>query len=43
MEIRDWLRKATDNGKKKVTQIEFDGERFDVMSIRRWRDRVLQS
>jgi small GTP-binding protein len=41
MEIRDWLRKATDDGKKKVTQIEFAGERFDVMSIRRWRDQIL--
>jgi uncharacterized CHY-type Zn-finger protein len=41
MEIREWLRDATDNGKKPVTQIVFDGERFDVMSIRRWRDRVL--
>ena len=41
MEVRDWLREATDNGKKKVTQIVFEGERFDVMSIRRWRDRLL--
>ncbi|MBC7818336.1 MAG: DUF4365 domain-containing protein [Planctomycetaceae bacterium] len=41
MEVRDWLREATDNGKKKVTQIVFDGERFDVMSIRRWRERLL--
>ena len=41
MEIRDWLREATDNGKKKVTQIPFKGERFDVMSVRRWRERVL--
>jgi len=24
-----------------VKQIVFDGERFDVMSVRRWRDRVL--
>ncbi len=42
MEIRDWLREATDNGKKPVKQIVFDGERFDVMSIRRWRDRMLK-
>ena len=41
MEVRDWLREATDNGKKKVTQIVFEGERFDVMSIRRWRERLL--
>ena len=26
---------------KKVTQIVFEGERFDVMSIRRWRERLL--
>lgn len=42
MEVRDWLREATDNGKKKVTQIVFEGERFDVMSVRRWRDRLLE-
>ncbi len=28
-------------GQKKVTQIVFEGERFDVMSIRRWRERLL--
>ena len=42
MEIRDWLRKASENGKKEIRQIAFEGERFDVMSVRRWRDRVLQ-
>ena len=26
---------------KPVKQIAFEGERFDVMSVRRWRDRVL--
>ena len=41
MEVRDWLREATDNGKKQVTQIVFEGERFDVMNIRRWRERLL--
>jgi hypothetical protein len=41
MEIREQLRKATDNGKKEVSQIEFRGERFDVMSIRRLRSKVL--
>ena len=40
MEVRDWLREATDGGKKQVHQIEFDGERLDVMSVRRWRDRA---
>jgi hypothetical protein len=41
MEVRDWLKHASDNGKKAVKQIVFDGERFDVMSVRRWRERVL--
>jgi hypothetical protein len=41
MEIRELLRTVTRNGKKNVTQIEFHAERFDVMSIRRWRDRLL--
>ena len=43
MDVRDWLRKATENGSKKVSQIEFKAERFDVMSIRRLRERVLSS
>lgn len=41
MEVRDWLKHASDGGKKPVKQIAFAGERFDVMSVRRWRDRVL--
>ena len=41
MEVRDWLKRASDNGKKLVKQIVFEGERFDVMSVRRWRDRIL--
>lgn len=41
MEVRDWLKHASDNGKKPVKQIVFEGERFDVMSVRRWRERVL--
>ena len=41
MEIRDLLIEEIDNGKKQVKQIVFKGERFDVMSIRRWRDRML--
>ena len=40
MEVRDWLKRASDNGKKPVKQIVFEGERFDVMSVRRWRERV---
>jgi hypothetical protein len=41
MEVRDWLKRASDNGKKPVKQIVFEGERFDVMSVRLWRERVL--
>jgi small GTP-binding protein len=41
MEVRDWLKRASDNGRKPVKQIVFAGERFDVMSVRRWRERVL--
>jgi len=40
MEVRDWLKRASAGGKP-VRQIVFEGERFDVMSVRRWRDRVL--
>ncbi len=41
MEIRDHLKRESDNAKKVVKQIIFTGERFDVMSVRRWRERVL--
>ena len=41
MEIGELLRKASDNGKKPVKQIVFDGERLDALSMRRWRDKVL--
>ena len=41
MEIRDLLKRITDDGAHPVRQIVFDGERFDVMSVRRWRDRIL--
>jgi hypothetical protein len=41
MEIRDYLKRESDNGKKTVKQIVFTGERFDVMSVRRWREKVL--
>jgi hypothetical protein len=43
MEIREYLRRESDNGKKPVKRIVFEGERFDVMSVRRWRDRVLKA
>jgi len=42
MELRDWLKRASDDGRKPVKQFVFEGERFDVMSVRRWRDRALR-
>jgi small GTP-binding protein len=41
MEVQDYLKRESDYGKKAVKQIVFDGERFDVISIRRWRDKIL--
>jgi small GTP-binding protein len=41
MEIRDYLKRESDNGKKPAKQIVFAGERFDVMSVRRWREKAL--
>ena len=41
MEIRDYLKRESNKGKKTVNQIVFEAERFDVMSIRHWRDKVL--
>ena len=41
MEIRDYLKRESDDGEKVVKQIVFEGERFDVMSVRRWREKVL--
>ena len=41
MDVSNYLKRATQNGTKAVTQIAFEGELFDVMSVRRWRDRVL--
>jgi hypothetical protein len=41
MEILAWFKKETDNGQRKVKQILFEGERFDVMSIRNWRKKIL--
>ena len=33
-EVRDWLKRESENGTKPVKQIVFEGERFDVMSVR---------
>ena len=42
MDVRDYLKRVSDNGKKLVKQVVFAGERFDVMSVRGWRDRALR-
>ena len=34
-EVRDWLKRESDRGKKQVKRIVFEGERFAVMSVRR--------
>jgi hypothetical protein len=41
MRIDDYLKRESNDGKKAVKQIVFEGERFDVMSVRRWRDLAL--
>jgi small GTP-binding protein len=41
MEIRDWLKQKTDNGRKPIKQIVFEGKRFDVMSVRKLREQLL--
>jgi len=41
MEVRDRLCGAAGGGSNPVKSFEFDGERFDVMSVRRWRDKML--
>lgn len=43
MEISDYLKQETNNGEKQVRQIVFDGEHFDVMSVRHWREKTLNS
>ncbi len=42
MDVRDGLKRVTDNGKKQVRQLVFEGARLDVMSVRRWRERALR-
>jgi len=42
MEIREYLKQLTNNGQNHVQQLEFIGERFDVMSVRRWRKETLR-
>ena len=42
MEITSVLRRESANGRKPVRQIEFAGERLDMSSVRKWRERVLK-
>jgi len=42
MEIRDHLKEVTNNGETQVRQIVFEGQRFDVMSVRHWREIALK-
>lgn len=41
MEISSVLKRESANGTKPVKQIEFKGDRLDLSSVRRWRERVL--
>ena len=41
MEVSEQLRRERAGGGKAMREIVFTGERFDVMSVRRWRDRAL--
>jgi hypothetical protein len=43
MEISSVLKRDSANGTKPVKQIEFKGERLDLSSVRRWREKVLAS
>jgi len=43
MDVRDELLRVTNNGEKQVRQIVFAGKRFDVMSVRRCREKALGS
>ena len=42
MDISTYLKREAGGGQKDIKQIEFKGERFDVMSVRRWRERALR-
>ncbi len=39
MDVRARLKQASESGKA-IHHVVFDGERFDVMSVRRWREKV---
>jgi small GTP-binding protein len=41
MDVREWLKRANAGAQRPVDRIIFRGERFDVLSVRRWRDTML--
>jgi small GTP-binding protein len=41
IDVREHLMDASQGGKKQVKQVVFTGERFDAMSVRRWRAAAL--
>ncbi|MEI7725119.1 MAG: DUF4365 domain-containing protein [Bacteroidota bacterium] len=43
MRIDDYLKTESEKGKRPVNKIIFNGERFDVISIRKWRDILLNA
>jgi small GTP-binding protein len=43
MEITSVLKRESQNGTKPVKQIEFKGERLDLSSVRKWREKALAS
>ena len=43
MEITSVLKRESQNGTKPVKQIEFKGDRLDMTSVRKWRNKVLKT
>jgi len=41
MEVGEYLKQGNRKGQPPVKQVVFKGERFDVMSVRRWREKAL--
>jgi hypothetical protein len=42
MEVSSVLKRESQNGTKAVKQIEFKGERLELSSVRKWREKVLR-
>jgi hypothetical protein len=40
MEISSYLRRESQDGKQPVKQIVFQGERLDMTSVRKWREKI---